>query len=329
MTAGVIIFVFLILSSLFGTPDKRRGKHAKKRLVMPRAAVPKLVLSSPVLRSDIRSASTVSTSNYQSAEDAEFERCIEMIYGARIDKQFYSKVAGVTFSNEDGVSRKTLIARCKTFETVTLEREPENPYGATAIRVMNADGLKLGYLHKETSEQLSWDIDRYHREWLAIVRHAFINRGPEPSALILILLRVKCADAPSSVVDDIGFREKVGCPFDRCLSSRLNRTSGLNEDGSDRQQLVDACAENQRLHLRRELENGSIPNAVAVVNEGAGRLGYLDKRVADEIAAAMDAGETWAAVISRIHAAEPGKRIKLSLLVFRPAAEKSAARSTG
>jgi hypothetical protein len=58
------------------------------------------------------------------------------------------KVVGVTFSNEDGSSRKAIILEMKGNEVIDLVREPENKYDANAIKVL-ADNRQIGYIGKE------------------------------------------------------------------------------------------------------------------------------------------------------------------------------------
>lgn len=179
--AAVGLFILVLISVL--TEKKGRRKKPITRSVEP-VASQRHVAASPLIRSEIFRGFE------QTKLDEAFEKIIEDAYGQIIDKHFYSKVAGVTFANEDGVGRESLVRCCKTFDMVSLVREPENPHGSTAVAVKNAAGAKLGYLPREVAVELSWEIDKNHREWLAVVRHEYGPKVTGHVALVLCLMRV-------------------------------------------------------------------------------------------------------------------------------------------
>jgi hypothetical protein len=59
---------------------------------------------------------------------------------------FPTKIAGVTFRNKDGTKRQDLIKQLNPDEPLILKREPDNPYGDTAIAIYNSSGQQLGYI---------------------------------------------------------------------------------------------------------------------------------------------------------------------------------------
>ncbi len=61
-------------------------------------------------------------------------------------KQFFSKVAGVTHDNRDGSSRQSAIDRCYIGEHLILEAEPDNRFDPHAVSVRRENGEQLGYL---------------------------------------------------------------------------------------------------------------------------------------------------------------------------------------
>jgi hypothetical protein len=61
-------------------------------------------------------------------------------------RHFYAKVVGVTYSNDDGSDRQTIIGACLSFENVILEHEENNPHDPNAIMVRRQDGDQIGYL---------------------------------------------------------------------------------------------------------------------------------------------------------------------------------------
>ena len=218
-----------------------------------------------------------------------------------------------------GASRQSLILQCKPFDVIRLFREPENPHGSTAIRVTTADGVKLGYLPSKTADELSWEIDRSHREWLAVVRKVFRNEVEQHSALLLCLLRVKVIDNSDAAVFEREFRRRFGARCDLRFHAQMDRAFGLNEDGSDRQQLIVGCHRYEELSLHREPQNERDSNSIWVGDAATRKLGYLEQRIAAEIAHQMDAGRNWAAVVHHCEPTPGGKRVKLHLCVYRSA----------
>jgi hypothetical protein len=55
-------------------------------------------------------------------------------------------VAGVSFNNDDGSSRQTVISHCKPGETLMLIREPDNKFDAGAIKITRRNGQQIGYV---------------------------------------------------------------------------------------------------------------------------------------------------------------------------------------
>src|SRR5260370_12014420 len=60
---------------------------------------------------------------------------------------FRTTIAGVTKQNSDGTDRQKLVKLLKRGETLSLVREPNNPYDKYAIAVFRTSGEQLGYLH--------------------------------------------------------------------------------------------------------------------------------------------------------------------------------------
>lgn len=82
------------------------------------------------------------------------------------------KVVGVTFTNDDGSSRKDKIiemSQHKDTVVIQLEREPQNPYDPNAIKVM-ADGKQIGYIGKDYSGILAPMMDNEFRRFSAKVK---------------------------------------------------------------------------------------------------------------------------------------------------------------
>ena len=74
-----------------------------------------------------------------------------------------TKVTGVTFSNEDGTSRASIIARMSEDDTICLERDPFNEYDSNAVKVCvvkNGTKQQIGFLERGLAAVLSPKIRR-------------------------------------------------------------------------------------------------------------------------------------------------------------------------
>lgn len=65
-----------------------------------------------------------------------------------------TKLVGVTFANDDGSSRQSLIARCRAGEPLTLRHEPDNPADDHAVAVYNAAGEQLGHRRRKLAREV-------------------------------------------------------------------------------------------------------------------------------------------------------------------------------
>jgi hypothetical protein len=69
-----------------------------------------------------------------------------------------TKVTGVTFSNEDGTSRASIIASMSEDDEIILERDPLNQYDSNAVKVcVKKDGKvhQIGFVEKALASKLS------------------------------------------------------------------------------------------------------------------------------------------------------------------------------
>ena len=77
----------------------------------------------------------------------------------RLTKTFYTKIAGVTFSNTgtNTDSRQRIIhelemtGKLDRGQELRLARKPQNPYDDHAVAVFGPDGRQLGYLAREVA----------------------------------------------------------------------------------------------------------------------------------------------------------------------------------
>lgn len=75
-------------------------------------------------------------------------------------KNIKLKVVGVTFANEDGTSRQSIIESIGKNENaaIFLKREPNNPYDKMAVAVYSIYG-QVGYISKDYAKIISQMMD--------------------------------------------------------------------------------------------------------------------------------------------------------------------------
>lgn len=61
-------------------------------------------------------------------------------------RHFHTKVAGVSYQNENGTSRQAIARRCAAWEKLKLVHDDENPHDSNAIQVLRENGQQLGFL---------------------------------------------------------------------------------------------------------------------------------------------------------------------------------------
>jgi hypothetical protein len=83
----------------------------------------------------------------------------------------------------------------------------------------------------------------------------------------------------------------------------------------------DALEPGRALVLRRDADNPHDANAIAVETPGGEQAGWVPREVAAELAAGLDAGETWSALVLRERRASPrDPREGVTMLLARGAA---------
>lgn len=68
-------------------------------------------------------------------------------------KEFYSKVVGVTFKNDNGSDRQAILKKCRQGEKLHLVHKPTAEY-PEAMAVCRANGEQLGHLKTEVAEEV-------------------------------------------------------------------------------------------------------------------------------------------------------------------------------
>lgn len=88
----------------------------------------------------------------QDESDLALQRDLEN--SPEIERWFFSKIAGVTFCNDDGVCRQEILPRCKFEEPLRMEWERDNPVSDKALKLSRENGEQLGYLNSKLAHEM-------------------------------------------------------------------------------------------------------------------------------------------------------------------------------
>lgn len=304
----------LVAALVFAAQRPARRIHTKQGAVQP-SRIATIDVDALVRRS---LSVGLETGYRQDHEDLAFESWISDHFGDQIDKHFYSRVAGVSYSNKDGSSRQAYVLACRPRQEVRLVPEPDNPYGATAVRVETLSGSQMGYLPRNVSAEHSGGIDR----WLAVVRKVTPAVRDQPAGLVICLLRKVKEDNSEEGAFERWFEEEWKGRSDRRYFGKIQHYHGLNPDGSDRQTLITSCRRGDLLSLVCEPDDGKASNTVQVRNADNQLLGYLEPWKASFIAPEMNSGRVWKAIVFKQIETPAGRRKLLGLLIFRLSDER-------
>lgn len=94
---------------------------------------------------------------------ADDETIVETVTRVYPIHHFFTKIAGISFANDDGRSRQGVAARRERFDVLHLVREPRNRHDPEAIAVYTEAGVQLGYIPEHVAEELADDMDRGQR----------------------------------------------------------------------------------------------------------------------------------------------------------------------
>jgi hypothetical protein len=74
-------------------------------------------------------------------------------------RHIFTKVAGVTFQNDDDSERQDIIARCRIAETLSLRHRRDHGFSEYATAVCRVNGEQLGYLPESLAEQVCEEVE--------------------------------------------------------------------------------------------------------------------------------------------------------------------------
>jgi hypothetical protein len=94
------------------------------------------------------------------AEKEESRRLREEEYARRMRlRHTFAKVAGVTFQNDDGSERQSILKRCRPGEQLILRHDPDNAYSICAVQVLRTNGEQLGHAPGYLGERICEELE--------------------------------------------------------------------------------------------------------------------------------------------------------------------------
>jgi DNA-directed RNA polymerase subunit RPC12/RpoP len=112
---------------------------------------------------------------------------------------FYTKVAGVTYTNDDGSDRQQILSTCSPLEALRLEHEDNNPHDPHAIRVCTEDGRQIGHLLRDVASDVWWRM-QHHFTYAAISANVTGGTKDQPTLGMNILLLVGRPGVPDEEI---------------------------------------------------------------------------------------------------------------------------------
>ena len=138
-------------------------------------------------------------------------------------EQFYTKIVGVSQTNEDGQDRQEIIeSSVSVGDDLTLKREPDNPYDPHAIAVFTYDD-QIGYLKKDVAAELAPKLDSYQ---LINCTVREVTGGEDGKAFgVNVSMEVYSKAESQAVFDKLGMKKISPRPVSK---PRLERKSKKN-----------------------------------------------------------------------------------------------------
>ncbi|MEO9964846.1 MAG: HIRAN domain-containing protein [Reichenbachiella sp.] len=81
------------------------------------------------------------------------------------------EVAGVTYDNEDGSSRQSIINRLNEGDNISLKKEPHNEHDENAVAVLSGK-KRIGYIPKSLNKQVI-NLINHHRIISIVISEIF------------------------------------------------------------------------------------------------------------------------------------------------------------
>jgi HIRAN domain len=106
----------------------------------------------------------------------------------RRTSHFFTKVVGVTFDNDDGSSRQSLIPRCDLLERLQLDHDEDSPHDPNAVRVLRQSGEQLGHLRRRLAAEVVAKTAKGYRYGVFVKDITGGGRGRNYGMNLLILV---------------------------------------------------------------------------------------------------------------------------------------------
>jgi hypothetical protein len=103
-------------------------------------------------------------------------------------RHFYTKVAGVSYPNEDGTSRQWIVRRCAMLEKLNLVHDEHNAHDPNAIRVLRGNGQQLGFLPAHVAPRVVADSAAGCRYAVFVNEKTGGSRGAETAGVNLLVV---------------------------------------------------------------------------------------------------------------------------------------------
>lgn len=98
----------------------------------------------------------------RTAEDRRRAAEIEHVRSLRM-RHCFARVAGVTYPNDDGTERQTILRRCSPGEQLILRHDPHNRFSPFATEVLRLSGEQLGHVPEYLAERVCSETNDGHR----------------------------------------------------------------------------------------------------------------------------------------------------------------------
>lgn len=98
----------------------------------------------------------------RTAEDRRRAAEIEQVLSLRM-RHCFARVAGVTYPNNDGSERQSILRRCSPGEQLILRHDPHNRFSPFATEVLRLSGEQLGHVPEYLAERVCAETDEGYR----------------------------------------------------------------------------------------------------------------------------------------------------------------------
>jgi|TARA_B110000438_G_C15502887_1_gene516481 hypothetical protein len=138
---------------------------------------------------------------------------------------WHSRVAGLSFSNKNGVSRQLIAQNCQSGEHITMYLEANNPHTPNAKMLCRSNGEQLGYFPSETGSSVQTGLDEGYKFdiYINYVTGGTYDKPSYGINLFVIQFHVDVAAEAATFAEEALANERV-TPLYRPSPNLLERT---------------------------------------------------------------------------------------------------------